>query len=91
MKSDWFDAMAVRDWLGNRIDLQKQLKSTDDFNSQISASITPDTVQITEGIDIIADILGEIMKEEGNVGKYFKYCFWYKGTKVFQLSEERLV
>lgn len=91
MENDWFDAVAAREWLENRIERLAALKETDDFNSQIGAAITPDYVHVTNGIDILADILGKKLAEDGAVDEYTRYCFWHDGVKVLQLSKERLV
>lgn len=91
MENEQFDVAAVMDWLDRRIEATENLRATDDFNSQIGSTVTPDYIQITFGIDIVADLLGKKLEEDGKVDEYTKYCFQYKGWKVFELSKERLV
>lgn len=88
---DVFDMVMARDWLNAHVAALNNRKSLDIFNGQVRTTTTNDRINIDLGIDILADILGIELLEEGMNGAYTVYYFDYDGVRFFQLSEEKLV
>lgn len=76
------------EWLDARVDIYKRDKETANFNNQISAINVTSYVQISSGINLIADIIGVKLKLEKlkNVTYKYRYSFVYKEIEFAQVS-----
>lgn len=86
------DALIIRDWLKDLVEIKTRMKDICCFDSGIRTIYPEDGVQISCGIDRISDMAGFGLEErETDYGDYpYRYSFEFMETEFYQLSEKRL-
>ncbi len=78
----------VKDWLDALIEDLKNRKAHIIFNNQIRTVSPMEKIQIYEGINVVADMIGA---ELGCLSEYsdeypYYYWFYYRGVKFFEIE-----
>lgn len=88
------EAEEVRKWLDEVIESKKRFLSLKKFNENIELGTTESDYEVPlfEGIELIAEALGENLEENctKNLRWKYYYSFSYKGVRIIQLCENRI-
>lgn len=80
----------VKEWLDWHADSLKWRNRMEQFGNHICTVPAGDYIQLYEGIEIVADIMGlDLIEDRKNEG-YYRYYFLYQNVKFMQLSKERI-